>query len=75
MTVLIGRITLVFGLIVTLFGVAGGFGFLLLSDQQNLAKICFMSVPVGFLFLFVGLSTIVLFEPNRRVKKRDITPL
>jgi uncharacterized BrkB/YihY/UPF0761 family membrane protein len=75
MTVMIGRIMLVFGLIVTIIGVAGGFGYLWLSDQQNLAKLFFMSVPVGFLFLFVGLSTVVLFEPNRRVTKRDITPL
>ncbi|MGV6810505.1 MAG: hypothetical protein ACWA5U_11595 [bacterium] len=75
MTVMIGRIMLVIGLVITLLGVIGGFGFLWLSDQQNLAKLFFMSVPVGFLFLFVGLSTVVLFEPNRRVKNRDITPL
>ncbi|PID48743.1 MAG: hypothetical protein CR991_10085 [Proteobacteria bacterium] len=60
---LLGRIVFVIGLIVTIIGVVGGFGFMY-ADVHNWAKFCFMLSPVGFLLLFVGLSTTVLVEPR-----------
>ncbi|HRJ52122.1 MAG TPA: hypothetical protein PLE99_05095 [Candidatus Thiothrix moscowensis] len=59
----IGRYSLIAGLIITVTGLVLGFGFMF-ADSDELAKIFLMAVPVGFLVLFAGLSTVVLFSPR-----------
>ncbi len=59
----IGRYSLIAGLIITVTGLILGFGFMF-ADSDELAKMFLMAVPVGFLVLFAGLSTVVLFSPR-----------
>jgi cytochrome c oxidase subunit IV len=59
----IGRYSLILGLVLTIAGLVLGFGFMF-ADQDELAKMFLMVVPLGFLILFAGLSTVVLFSPR-----------
>ncbi|MEB4592798.1 hypothetical protein VSS37_17595 [Candidatus Thiothrix sp. Deng01] len=59
----IGRYSFIAGLAITIAGLVFGFGFMF-ADSDELAKIFLMAVPFGFLLLFAGLSTIVLFSPR-----------
>ncbi len=59
----IGRYSFIAGLVITVIGLVFGFGFMF-ADSDELAKMFLMAVPLGFLLLFAGLSTIVLFSPR-----------
>lgn len=59
----IGRYSLIAGLIITVVSLVFGFGFMF-SGRDELAKMFLMAVPFGFLVLFAGLSTVVLFSPR-----------
>ena len=59
----IGRYSMILGLLLTIIGLVLGFGFLF-SDQEEWAKLFLMIIPVGFLLLFAGLSTVILFAPR-----------
>ncbi|MBU0655509.1 MAG: hypothetical protein KJ914_10310 [Gammaproteobacteria bacterium] len=59
----IGRYSFIAGLVITIAGLVLGFGFMF-ADSDELAKMFLMAVPLGFLILFAGLSTIVLFSPR-----------
>ncbi|MDD5391973.1 MAG: hypothetical protein PHE17_03030 [Thiothrix sp.] len=59
----IGRYSLILGLVLTIAGLVLGFGFMF-AEQDELAKMFLMVVPLGFLILFAGLSTVVLFSPR-----------
>ena len=59
----IGRYSLITGLVLTLIGLVFGFG-LMFAGQDDWAKFFLMIVPFGFLVLFAGLSTVVLFAPR-----------
>ena len=59
----IGRYSMIAGLIITVVGLVLGFGFMF-ADSDELAKMFLMAVPLGFLILFAGLSTVVLFSPD-----------
>ncbi|EIJ33283.1 hypothetical protein [Thiothrix nivea] len=59
----IGRYSFIAGLVITVVGLIFGFGFMF-ADSDELAKMFLMAVPLGFLLLFAGLSTIVLFSPR-----------
>jgi hypothetical protein len=59
----IGRYSFIAGLVITVVGLVFGFGFMF-ADKDELAKMFLMAVPLGFLILFAGLSTIVLFSPR-----------
>ncbi len=60
---LLGRVVFIVGLVISLLGIIIGFT-LMFTGYDNWAKFCFMVVPLGFLFLFAGLSTTVLLEPR-----------
>lgn len=69
--VLFGRILTYFGLIATAISFIGGF-WLMFNDHDEQAQIFFMAVPFGFVILFAGVSTLVLFserEPRDTEKK------
>ncbi len=63
----LGQYTLNIGLVLTIVGLIFGFGFMF-SGQEDWAKFFLMVVPFGFLILFAGLSTIVLFSPREKDK-------
>jgi hypothetical protein len=62
-----GQYVLILGLVMTIVGLVFGFGFMF-SGQQEWAKFFLMVVPLGFLILFAGLSTVVLFSPREKDK-------
>lgn len=59
----LGRYSFIVGLVITIVGLVFGFGFMF-ADHDELAKLFLMAVPVGFLILFAGLSTVILFSPR-----------
>ncbi|MEN9503078.1 MAG: hypothetical protein RI964_2363 [Pseudomonadota bacterium] len=59
----IGRYSFIVGLVLTIIGLIFGFGFMFAGNDE-LAKTFLMVVPLGFLILFAGLSTIILFSPR-----------
>jgi hypothetical protein len=61
--VLIGKICFYVGLFLTILGIVFGFGFMF-AEADEWAKFFFMVVPLGFLLLFAGLSTGLLFAPR-----------
>jgi hypothetical protein len=63
----LGHYSLILGLVLTVVGLVLGFGFMF-SDKDDLAKLFLMVVPLGFLILFAGLSTVVLFSPREKDK-------
>ena len=66
---LLGRILLVVGLIITVVSLVLGFGFMF-NDQDKLAQFFLMAIPFGFVILFTGVSTVVMFPSDE--KKREI---
>ncbi len=60
---LLGRVLLYLGLIITAVSLVLGFGFMF-NDQDQLAKFFLMAIPFGFVILFTGVSTIVMFSPR-----------
>ncbi len=61
--VLLGKISFYAGLFLSILGVVAGFG-LMFAEIDNWAKFFFVLVPLGFLFLFAGLTTGLLFGPR-----------
>ncbi|PIE00976.1 MAG: hypothetical protein CSA79_01660 [Thiothrix nivea] len=61
--VLIGKICFYVGLFLTVIGIIAGFGFMF-AEINDWAKFFLMVVPLGFLLLFTGLSTGLLFAPR-----------
>ena len=59
----LGRYSVILGLVLTVVGLVCGFGFMF-ADKDDLAQFFLMIVPVGFLILFAGLSTVVMFSPR-----------
>jgi hypothetical protein len=66
--VLFGRIVFVVGLIITVLSFVLGFWFMF-QGNSSVAKPLLMAIPFGFLILFGGLSTVVLFEPRDSEKR------
>jgi len=64
MIVLIGKIVLYLGLLITAVGLVFGFGIMFQGDNDELAKLFLMSIPFGFVVLFTGLATVVMFSPR-----------
>ena len=60
----LSQIGLLVGLLMTLLSLIAGF-FLMFNGFDQWAKYCFMSVPVGFMLLFVSLVSIVMFSPSQ----------
>ncbi len=54
-----GKIAVWLGVIITLVGLVGGFS--LMTSNAELSKIFLMSIPLGFLLLFSGAMTGILF--------------
>jgi len=61
---LIGRVILYIGLFITVAGLVLGFGIMFQGDNDELAKLFLMSVPFGFVILFTGVATVVMFSPR-----------
>ena len=61
---LLGRITLIVGLVITVVSLVLGFGLMFKGSYDEWAKFFFMAVPLGFVITFAGLSTVVLFAPR-----------
>ncbi len=66
---------LIMGLIITAVSLVAGFGFMFM-DYDELAIFFLMAIPLGFVILFTGLSTVVMFssresdlENNREASK------
>ena len=70
---LLGRILLIAGLIIVTVSLILGFGFMF-NDQDRLAKFFLMAIPLGFVILFAGVSTVVMFSP-RESQDRKIDSL
>jgi uncharacterized membrane protein len=68
---LFGRIMLIVGLIITVIGFVLGFGFMFQGDNEYWAKIFLISVPFGFLLMFAGLSTVVMFSPRSSEERSE----
>ena len=66
--VLMGKVGLILGLIITFLSLIGGFSAMFM-DYDQLATLLFMVVPAGFIITFAGLSTIVLFAPREGSKR------
>jgi uncharacterized membrane protein len=64
MIALFGKIVVVIGLVITIIGLIFGFGFMFQGDNNDLAKIFLMSIPFGFVILFFGLATVIMFSPR-----------
>ncbi len=64
MIALIGKIIAYIGLLITVVGLALGFGLMFQGGNDELAKTFLMSVPFGFVTLFTGFSTVIMFSPR-----------
>ena len=60
---LLGQIVFIIGLILAVVGLIFGFWFMF-QDNDELASKFLFAVPVGFMFLFTGLATSVMFSPR-----------
>ena len=60
---LFGRILLIVGLVISSVSLVLGFGFMF-NDYDELAKFFLMAIPFGFVMLFTGVSTVVMFSPR-----------
>jgi len=58
-----GRILLIVGLVVTLLSFITGFYFMF-SGNGPVARLMLMIVPFGFLTLFMGFATVIMFAPR-----------
>ena len=63
-----GHISIIVGLIVTIFTFVIGFGLMFYGGYDAWVKLLLMLVPVGFLILFTGVATVTLFSPEERSK-------
>ena len=59
----IGKSIFIIGLVLTIVGLFAGFGLLIL-DNAKWAIRFLMAIPTGFVFLFTGLATSVMFSPR-----------
>ena len=64
MIALIGKIVAYVGLFITVVGLVFGFGLMFQGGNDELAKSFLMSIPFGFVTLFTGFSTVIMFSPR-----------
>jgi ABC-type Na+ efflux pump permease subunit len=64
MIALFGKIVAYNGLLITVVGLALGFGLMFQGDNDELAKLFLMSIPFGFVILFAGFTTVIMFSPR-----------
>ena len=62
MIALIGKIVSYIGLTITVVGLVFGFGLMFQGGNDDLAKTFLMSIPFGFVILFTGFSTVIMFS-------------
>ena len=60
---LLGQIVFIIGLIMAVVGFVLGFWFMYQGNDEWATKLLFI-VPLGFMFLFTGLATSVMFSPR-----------
>ena len=61
---LFGQILFIVGLIITIVGLIFGFWLMFQGDNDEWALRFLIAVPIGFMFLFTGLATSVMFSPR-----------
>ena len=66
---LVGRVIFYIGLMVSVVGLIGGFSLMFQGSGDPIAKTLLMSVPIGFIVMFLGMSTAVMFAPPREDEK------
>ena len=59
----IGQILFIIGLVLTVVGLIVGFTFMFQGNDKWAMRFL-MAVPTGFVFLFTGLATSVMFSPR-----------
>jgi ABC-type Na+ efflux pump permease subunit len=64
MIALFGKIVAYVGLLITVVGLILGFGLMFQGDNDELAKLFLMSIPLGFVMLFAGFTTVIMFSPR-----------
>ncbi len=60
----IGQIVFIIGLILSVVGLIFGFWFLIIENNDKWAMRFLLLVPAGFMLLFTGLATSVMFSPH-----------
>ena len=64
MIALIGKIVSYIGLVISVVGLVFGFSLMFQGGNDDLAKTFLMSVPFGFVILFTGFATVIMFSPR-----------
>ncbi|HFC92403.1 MAG TPA: hypothetical protein ENJ51_06275 [Leucothrix mucor] len=64
MIALVGKIIAYIGLLISAAGLVFGFGLMFQGSNDELAKFFLMSIPFGFVVLFTGFSTVIMFSPR-----------
>ena len=62
MIALIGKVVSYIGLVISVVGLVFGFGLMFQGGNDDLAKTFLMSIPFGFVILFAGFSTVIIFS-------------
>jgi len=64
MIALIGKIFAYIGLFITVIGFVTGFWLMFQGGNDDLARLFLMSTPFGFVILFTGFTTVIMFSPR-----------
>ncbi len=64
MIALIGKIVAYIGLFISVVGFVAGFWLMFQDTNDDLAKMFLMSIPFGFVILFTGFTTVIMFSPR-----------
>ena len=60
----VGHILFIIGLILTVVGLIFGFGLMFQGGNDTWATRFLIAVPTGFMLMFTGLATSVMFSPH-----------
>jgi ABC-type Na+ efflux pump permease subunit len=64
MIAFLGKVVAIIGLLITIIGLIFGFGLMFQGSNDDLAKFFLMVIPIGFVVLFAGFSTVIMFSPR-----------
>ncbi len=70
-----GQILFFIGLIVSIVGLIFGFGLMFQGGNDVWATRLLVSVAIGFMIMFTGLATSVIFSPNDDSKLNELRSL
>ena len=72
---LLGQIVFIIGLILAIVGLIFGFGLVFQGGNDIWATRLLVSVAIGFMIMFTGLATSVMFSPNDDNKLNELRSL